>query len=1105
MSITEKVERLSAAELKALHQRLRPDSPGASVPLTVRTRKGRIPLSFAQERLWFLERLGMVGAAYSMPIAFRLEGFLHVRALEQAFGELLRRHEGLRTRFAEIDGQACQIIDPPGAYRLEVIDVSSMEREQQEEQVQFVLQTALERPFDLQMGPLFAVQLIRLSAEEHVLHMMMHHIVSDGWSSGVLMRDIDVLYAAYVQGKQPSLPELPVQYADYSMWQRERLQGAVLQKLLDFWKKQLANAPVTLEFPTDRPRPAVANFKGGVLTFDLSESLCAELRKLAKAEDVTLYMVVLSAYHIVLSRWSGQRDIIVGSPIAGRTDVKLDDLIGFFVNTLMFRARLTPQLTFRELLQQVKQTALDAYAYQELPFERLVAELQPQRDLSRNPICQAVLAAQAFFQQTSEFLGLKFSSVFGKWKAARFDLTIYINEIGSGLYCAVEYASDLFDVATIERFMGHFRMVLEGIVANPACLVDEIPLLRSDEKYRMLIDWNRTAREFASCGRVYERFHQQAKRTPNAVALTDAQSRLTYRELDERSSQLAHYLSTLGVGPEVIVGLYVERSVDAVIGLLGVLKCGGAYLPLNTAYPEDRLIFMLQDTQAPVLLTTKALAPRLTKLSVRTICLDVDQEHLSSFSTAPPIVSVTDRNLAYVIYTSGSTGTSKGVMVEHAQLTNYLNWSLETYPQSGDAIAVSSPLAFDATATALYGALLTGRTAVLLPEGQELEDLEHLLQQPTHWGLIKVAPAHLQALGPKISAAQPPCHVDAIVVGGEAMPVSTVELWRSIWPDIRIFNQYGPTETVVACTAYEVPREFDTTRSIPIGGPAPNVRVYVLDSRFQPVPIGVPGQLYIAGAQVSRGYLGRASLTAERFIPDPFEECGSRMYSTGDRVRYLESGALEFLGRLDDQIKLRGYRIEPQEVETVLARHPDVRDAVVLMTQDATADQQLVAYLVAAEGAVIESGAIHEYLKQYLPPYMIPSTFFGVPALPRTLNGKVDRNALRNMNVLRAPSAFTAPQGATEIALADIMRRVLRAEEVGRDADFFSIGGHSLLAVQMITQIAEVFRVDLPLRSIFTHPTVGELAALVDSRIVDAVNLPAAEELSEEMMEQGAV
>lgn len=911
-----------------------------------------LPLSFAQERLWFLDQLGLVEAAYNMPMPLHLEGPLDVGALERSLEELMLRHETLRTRFASVNGSPIQIIDPPSPFKLALTDLSDLSSEQRPQEVARLARADALRTFDIARGPLIRASLLKLSERAHVLLLNMHHIVSDGWSLAVFNRELSASYGAFHQGQPSSLSVLPIQYADYALWQRNRLQGEVLQKQLQYWRERLEGMPAQLPLPTDRPRPAVESFRGALLPFEWPAALAKSLRDLAEREGATLYMIMLTAYQILLARWSGQTDVVVGSPIAGRTHEQTEGLIGFFINMLIMRGDLSGNRTYRELLTQTKDATLGAYANQEVPFEKLVSELRPDRSLTRQSLIQVTLALQNFPKAQLDLAGLTWTPIETGHATTRFDLTLHVFDEPGALRGLLEYATDLFDATTIQRMASQLQVLLGAIVAHPDCPMHQLPMLTAEQRHELVFTWNQTEAVSPRAQFVHELISEQAQLTPNAVAVRQQDRQLTYRELDEHSNQLAHHLRALGVGPEVIVGVFLERSLEAVSAMLAVLKAGGAYAPLEPSYPQERLNFMVKDSGAAVLLTNAVLADQLSDHSARVVRMDSDEPAIARHRRTAPAVEICAATMAYVIYTSGSTGTPKGVMVEHAGLMNYLRWALRVYaPEAGEGIPISSPLAFDATATSLYCALLSGRTAVLVPDRQELDGLEQLLQQQCRWSLIKVSPAHLQALGPRLALAGPPRTVGTIVVGGEALPLSTVELWRSIWPGIRIINQYGPTETVIACSYHEVAQERTSSATVPIGRPADNVQLYVLDAWMQPVPVGVPGHLHIAGSQVSRGYLGRSALAAERFVANPFGAPGSRMYRSGDLVRRLPDGNLEFLGRIDRQVKIRGYRIELEEIQAVLSEHPAVKEALVLAREDVPGEKRLVAYVVGDRNA----------------------------------------------------------------------------------------------------------------------------------------------------------
>ncbi len=926
--------------------------------ISVRAHQDAAPLSYAQERLWFLNQLGLVGAAYNIPMALRLDGVLNVDALERSLSELVRRHESLRTRFQLDAGEALQVVDPARPFALEIFDLAGFGPGERELRAQSIQAAETKRPFNLSADSLLRASLLKLAPNQHLLLLTMHHIVSDGWSLQILNRELSALYAAFCDGRSSPLPELPVQYTDYAIWQRGWLRDEVLQNHLRYWRERLDGAPPQLELPTDRPRPTIESFRGGMHRFELPTAVSAKLKELARAEGATLFMVLLAAYKVLLARWSGQQDLVVGSPVAGRTSAQVESLIGFFVNMLPLRTDLLGNPTVRQLVRRVRDVTVGAYAHQDLPFEKLVMDLRPERRLSRQSIIQVTLALQNFPKEKLELAGLSWTSTAIDHTTTRFDLTLHLFEEDERLLGAFEYATDLFDQDTVARMSEQLGIVLQGFVSTPDCPIERLPLLSDRERNRVTEAWNATRSEYSRAAHVHELFSQQAAHAPGSVAVIEGDAQLSYRELDERSNQLAHYLIESGVGPESVVALCLPRSVRLVVGLLAVLKAGGAYLPLDPSHPEERLRTIMRGAGLPLLLTDAMGGPMLAGHSRHIVDLDAEWQQIADRPTAATGQSVSADNAAYVIYTSGSTGTPKGVVVPHGGLLNYAQWALHTYtPEAGEAIPISSPIAFDATATGLYCALLSGRAVELLTDGEEIEELERKLQQPRQYSLIKVSPAHLQALGPRLQQANPPCNVSTIVVGGEALPASTVEQWQSFWPELRLINQYGPTETVVACCAYEVTQDAAPNGVVPIGRPVWNTQLYVLDAQMQPAPIGVAGELFIAGEQVSRGYLNEPGRSAERFIANPFAHDGGRMYRTGDRVRYLADGNLEFLGRIDNQVKVRGYRIELGEIEAAIRKHAAVKQAVVVAREDVPGDKRLVAYVVADRGVLQGSGS----------------------------------------------------------------------------------------------------------------------------------------------------
>ncbi|MFC5743625.1 non-ribosomal peptide synthetase [Dyella tabacisoli] len=1054
-------------------------------PLTVAHRPPELPLSFAQERLWFLDQLGLVGPSYNMATALQLEGALDLDALERSFTELVRRHESLRTHFETVDGRPAQVIDRPETFQVDRLDLRALQAPAQQEELgrQMLIQT--QQALDLARGPLFKVSVLIMNEHDHVVLMTMHHIISDGWSMSVLIREISALYTAFSQGQASPLPELAVQYADYALWQRGWLQGEALERQLSYWKQQLAGAPAALELPTDRPRPAVPSFRGGRLAVSLPAELSAALTALGREEGATLYMVLLSGLQILLSRWSGQKDIVVGSPIAGRVHDQIEGLIGFFINTLVLRTDLNGDPSFRAVLRRVKETALGAYAHQDLPFEKLVAELQPERDLSRHPLFQVVLTFGNVPREDIELPGLQLNRLPYPYERAapKFDLTLNLFESPSGLQGSLEYASDLFDESTVKRLVSQLERLLSAAVAAPESRVSELPLLSAAERAEQLEQWNATSEPGATQGGVHELIAAQAARRPDAIALHDAEGALSYVALDQQAQQLAHYLRRLGVGPEVVVGLCLRRTRHALIGMLGILKAGGAYLPLDEHQPAERLAYLLEDAAVPVVVTETALEEVLPSHWGHVVCVDDPQERQRiAAQPADALAAVAAEQLAYVIYTSGSSGQPKGVMVRHGGLTNYARYAAKRFDAGeGSGAPVNSSLSFDLALTSVYPLLISGGTVHLLSGDDDVQELATLLLASRDLTLLKLTPSHLEAVHKFIPVGQLGGRVRKLILGGERLKAGTLARWREEAPETVLYNHYGPTETTVGCVV-EALAELDASigEAVPIGRPVANTRVYVLDEDGQPVPVGVVGELYIAGAGLARGYLRRAGLTAQRFVADPYGPAGGRMYATGDRVRYRVDGRLDFLGRTDQQVKVRGYRVELGEIEARLSEHAAVAEAAVVREETAELER-LVAYVVNAPGRTASAAELREHLKRGVPEYMLPSVFVTLEQLPLTANGKVDRRRLPTVQGHAAGEGYVSAQTPMEQALAAIWGEVLKLEQVGIEEDFFELGGHSLLATRVVAQVRDVLSVELPLRELFEYPRIRELAERIEA------------------------
>lgn len=1051
------------------------------------SRSGILPLSFAQQRLWFLDQMEPGNPLYNIPGALRLKGSLNVTALEQSFNEIVRRHEVLRTTFKAVDGQPVQVIDPNLRLTLPILDWRQLDDSYRDVEILRLADDERRQPFDLANGPLLRITVVCLDEADHVALLTMHHIVSDAWSTGILIRELRTLYEAYSLGQPFSLPELPIQYADFAAWQHQWLQDEVLDTQLAYWKKQLGggNLPV-LQLPTDRPRPRVQTFRGARQTFSLSADLTAALKALSQKEEATLFMTLLAAFKTLLYRYTAQADILVGSPIANRNRTEIEGLIGFFINTLVLRTDLSGNPTFRELLKRVRQVTWEAYDHQDLPFEKLVDELQPERDLSYSPLFQVKFMLQNAPREDLKLPGLTLSLLDLENTTAKLDLSLDMYEADSGLMGAFEYNTDLFDTATIERLTEHFRNVLSGIVNNPERRLSDVPLLTLAERHQLLVEWNATKVEYARNQCFHQLFESQVKRTPDNIAVVFKNKQLTYRELNQRANQLAYYLRKLDVGPETIVGICVERSLNMIVSVLGIIKAGGAYLPLDPTYPAERLAFMLSDSQVPMLLTTQTLVEKLPEHNAQVVCLDTDWTTITQEQEQNLDNQVTVENLAYLIYTSGSTGTPKGVLVTHAGLANLTEDKVRTCRVQPDShILQFFSLSFDASIPELVMSLGSG-AALHLGSPEDLlpgPALVQLLREQaiTH---ITLPPSALAVLPDDIELPA----LQMVLVGGEAPSSELIAQWSKG----RLFiNAYGPTETTV--NASMVPCGNDG-HTIPTVRPAANKQLYILDRHLQPVPIGVLGELHIGGVGLAQGYLNRPQKTAETFIPNPFsDEPGSRLYKTGDLACYRSDGHIRLLGRLDHQVKIRGFRIEPGEIEALLTQHSTVQDSVVIVREDQAGDKRLVAYVVPASDQALTIGDLRRFIEEKLPKYMIPAAFVTLDALPLNPNGKVDRLALPAPDASRPEleAEFVAPRTSIEQSLTEIFAQVLEVEQVGVHDDFFELGGHSLLATQLVAQLLKMFDAEVTVVDLFEAPTVAGLTERMEKmQTLDKLSQP---------------
>jgi amino acid adenylation domain-containing protein len=1043
--------------------------------------EGSNPLSFAQQRLWFLDQLEPNSSLYNLPHAVRLSGALDIPALERSFNALVERHEILRTTFMVIDGNPVQVIEPKLTLALPVMDLEALPQAERGAEVQRLATAEARQPFDLAHGPLLRVKLLRLGVQEHVLLLTLHHIVADGWSQDILVRELAMLYEVLAASHPAPLPELPVQYADFAHWQRQYLQGELLERQLGYWRGRLAGAAPVLAFPTDRPRPAQPTYRGATHAFILPVALTASLRALSRAQGATLFMTLVAGFKTLLYRYSGQGDLCIGTPMANRNRLQIEGLIGFFVNTLVLRTELSDNPRFIELLGRVRETVLGAQAHQDLPFERLVEELQPVRDMSHSPLFQMMVVLQNTPSRELQIDGLRFCGLRVDSGHAKFDLSLDITEVQGALDCVYEYNTALFDGSTIERLAKHLETLLHSIIAHPEAQLSELLILTEPERHRLLIEWNATARDYPQDKCLHELFEAQVEKTPEAVAVVYEDQWLTYRVLNARANRLAHQLQGLGVGPEWLVGVCLERSLELVVGLLGILKAGGAYVPLDPSYPPERLAFMLEDARVPVLLTQERLAPTLPPTPAQLLCLDREWGKIALASAAnPPMGAVSPEHLAYVIYTSGSTGIPKGVAIEHHSPVALLDWSRKVFiPDEFAGVLASTSICFDLSVFELFVPLSWGGKVILAENALQLPALP-IGQEVT---LVNTVPSAMAEL---VRSECVPISVRIVNLAGEPLQNTLVQQIYRQENIQRVFNLYGPSEDTTYSTFALVSKGREETPSI--GRPIANTQVYLLDRHFHPVPIGVPGELHLGGIGLARGYLQRPELTAERFLPHPFSERpGERLYRTGDLARYLPDGNLEFLGRIDQQVKVRGFRIELGEIEACLGGHPGVEDVVVLAREDQPGEKRLVAYVVGE----VEPEGLRGYLQAKLPEYMVPAAFVGLEALPLTPNGKVDRKALPAPGWGGREEGYEAPRTPTEELLAGIWAEVLRQERVGRQDNFFALRGHSLLATHVVSRLRSLFEVELPMRSVFESPTVAELAQAVERARAEGAGLQA--------------
>lgn len=1045
------------------------------------------PLSFAQQRLWFLQQMHPDSPAYNIPQVWELNGDLNVDALTRSLSEVIRRHEILRTTFATVDGDPVQVVNPPPVVSLAEIDLRGFSPTDMEAEVQRLSFAEANEPFDLTHGPLLRVRLLRTGEQERLALFTTHHIVSDEWSQRILIRELSVLYDAFINELPSPLPELTRQYGDFACWQREWLQGKEAAAQLAYWREQLSGDLPVIQLPLDHPRPAVQTFNGATISRYFSESIIGPVRVLARQENASLFIALLAAFKLLLHRYTGENDILVGTPIAGRNRAEIEGLIGFFVNTLVVRTEISRDLSYRQVLRRVRQTTLKGYEHQDIPFDVLVRELRPERSLSYTPLFQVTFmlrtptigAANSPGIKPGTRPGIDLTVLRPAAQPAKFDLTMIVEDYGSKLNLSVSYNSDLFERVTIENLLGHFDQLLLGIVANPDVPHSKLSLLSDEERHRLLVEWNDTRTEFPENISVSQLFEAQVARTPDATALLVAGERLTYSELNRRANQLAWRLRALGVGPGVLVGLCVERSAELVVGLLATWKAGGAYVPINPQYPATRLAFIFADTKMPVLVTEKRLATIIPPHDAELVSWDTDRDLIGANPQNNLEINSRPEDLAYIIYTSGSTGQPKGVLVEHRQLTNTLLGSQAAFDfDETDVMPCIASSSFDIFLFELFNPLLAGGCSLLMSSLEVMETsvansmLDRITSLHAVPGLMRQL---LRASGDKPGRE----HVRQIFVGGDSVSPDLLGDLERAFPAARINVLYGPTEATMICARYPLVRSRQVSHQM-IGKPLSNVVLRIYDSYGNIVPTGIAGEIYIGGPGVARGYLNRDELTAEKFVSID----GQRFYRSGDVGRYLSDGNIVFMGRIDDQVKVRGFRVELGEVQRALRAHAGVRDAVVIARADDGGDKALFAYIVGDKTSPLSLSALRRELKEQLPEYMIPAAFVLLDEIPLTTNGKLDLKALPKVDrtTLQPDETFSPPRTATEKIVADIWANVLGLPQVGATDNFFQLGGHSLLATKAVSQIKQTFKLEVPLLALFESPTVREFSAVVEAR-----------------------
>ena len=1037
------------------------------------------PLSLAQQRLWFIYQLDPLSSTYNISRAWRFTGSLDTSALESSINTVLSRHRALHTVFQEIDGETVQIIQPMCPFTLQPINLSSHAPDSLENEIHRMVYEEPLKPFNLTNGPLFRITFLQSGPNNYVLIFSVHHIVFDGTSLKIFCQELSQCYQTYLQGRPIQLPSLFIEYQDFAYWQQGDLIQQKVASQRTFWKAQLEGAPLDLEFPSEALTSNDTPGQGNVQTFSMAERSISRLKAMIQPQGISLFMGLLAVFQILLARYTGQRDLVVGTPIAGRTQRDLEGLIGFFVNTIVLRMQLQDLTTFRDALQQLRTTCLHCYRHSDFPFEKIVELLNPVRHSNRHPVIQAIFQLRKASDNHLQLSGLEVQPFLIKRRTGNFDVHMVCEETATGLEGHVYYSPLRYSDRAMANFIQHYQILLDKVLADPDCPIQQLSFLTETETCQQTVEWNVTTTSDLQPRSLASQLEDQAKIRPDTIVAICGDAHLTYANLTTRANQLAHHLIALGVGLEVPVALYCERSLDLLVGLWGIIKSGGAYVPVDPDYPKKRIAWILQDSEAAIIVAQRHTKASLPPNSPTVVWIDTDWPKIERNPLHAPSPLLSVDNLAYILYTSGSTGKPKGVMVTHQGLLNYLQWSVQTFEvHQGQGTIVHSSIGFDLTVTSLFCPLLVGSKVQLLSQSGDIQELVSLLRN--NWGLsfLKITPAHLEALNHLLLPEEMAGRIRTLIIGGEALPRESLAAWHHFAPQTTLYNEYGPTETVVGCCIYNDSSSEVKPGTVPIGRPIANTRIYLLNPYLHLSPVGVIGELYIAGEGLARGYIHQPDLTAQRFIPEFFsDQWGTRQYRSGDRARYQSGGDLEFFGRSDHQIKVRGYRIELQEIEETLRQHPQVHASVVVCREDHPGEKKLVAY-VTTKQPPFKPALLHNYLHDRLPGYMIPQAFIELPHLALTLNGKVDREALPKPEETGRINqiSYEAPTTLLEETLVAIWQKVLDVKKIGVHDNFFELGGHSLLATQVVSRIRKEWGVELNLKMFFEVPTIRGLA-----------------------------